>query len=425
MKRKIIKYLLRIACRIVFKKHNPFIVAITGNAGKTTTKEAVFSILKENFGEVRSTKENLNTDIGVPLGILGLNNAKNNLWEWTKNGFKLLFLLFGNKNFPKYLVLELAADKPKEIEYFMKFIPVDIGIITTIGEDPVHLEFFPNKNRLIEEKSWLARGIKREGVVILNNDDAEVFKMKDVVPTNAKLLLYGSRMGIDKSAEGSTIVSFSGPKIGIDEKGHCPFSEISFFYNKTIAQGRFNNIVGNGYAYAFAASIACGISLGIPISKSVRILERKFLPLAGRLNVINNNKVRIIDDSYNASPISYYNALDVMACLGSACVSAREILILGDMAELGSKSDQIHKGVLERALKVADIIILVGEAMEKASKNKRVNRDKILYIKKNSSDALVVIKKIVKSNDIILIKGSHAMEMNLIVEGLRNYDILG
>jgi UDP-N-acetylmuramoyl-tripeptide--D-alanyl-D-alanine ligase len=412
MLRKILKHMLRISCKLAILRYNPFIIAITGNTGKTSTKEAVFLILKEKFPNIRKTRENFNTDIGVPLSILGLNDAKRNIFGWIKN-FSLISktLIFGKKNFPKYLVLELAADKPGEIEYFVKFLPISIGIVTAIGKNPVHLEFFPNRKSLINEKSWIVRGIKEGGDVILNDDDQDVSGMKYLAKKNTRVSTYGKNDG--------TQIQFKIDNFYSDKKTNNYITDIEFKSRDRTKLASFNNLLGDGYAYAMCAAVCCGLRMGIPIDEGVKILQKKFHSLPGRMSVVSTQKkFTIIDDTYNASPLSYINALETIRVINTDNKESKKILILGDMSEIGKETNNIHKQIIEKALGVGNVLVLVGDSMHLALKNIKPNTKNLkqIYMEKNNTDAFKTLLKIAFKGDIVLVKGSHRMNMDKIVE---------
>jgi len=408
MLRKILKTYLRIISIIVIRKYKPIIIGITGNVGKTTTKDAVFCVLNKAFpGDVRKTEENLNTDIGVPISLLGLDNAGNNIAGWLKNiviTTKLVF--FRDKNFPKYLILELAADRPGEIEYLVKFLPINIGIVTTIGKDPVHLEYFPSRKSLIEEKQWLVRGIVDGGTAILNRDDKDVLKMGDLIKKEVKTITYGAESGAE--------IKFSTEEKGLNQDGY--FQKVEFLYGKTKKEIVIKNIMGEGTVYAFAAAISCGVALGVSLGDSVQSLVDTFRAPDRRMQLIKTKRgAFVINDTYNASPASYKNALGAIGDLGG---ESRRVLVLGDMAELGENSDMIHDEILKDAVRIADKLILVGRSMHGAAERIKINNENVI-LADDAKVASELAKKEIKKKDIVLVKGANVMNMALVVEKLK------
>ncbi|MCH7759588.1 hypothetical protein IID20_04505, partial [Patescibacteria group bacterium] len=120
--RKIIKIKLKIIAKLVLAKHKPLVVAVTGSVGKSSTKEAIFLVLNHKFpGQVRKSEKNLNTEIGVPLAIIGGRDAKRNLFLWTQNFLKGIAEIF-SASYPKILVLEMGADRPGDIVYLTSLV---------------------------------------------------------------------------------------------------------------------------------------------------------------------------------------------------------------------------------------------------------------------------------------------------------------
>jgi len=412
MLRKILKTYLRFVSIIVIEKYKPFIIGITGNTGKTTTKDAVFCVLNKAFpNDVRKTEENLNTDIGVPISILGLTNAGNSFVGWAKNISKTIkLLIIKDKNFPKYLILELAADKPGEIEYFVKFIPINIGIVTTIGKHPVHLEYFPNRKALVEEKEWLVKGIVDGGTAILNKDDKDVSNMRESANKSVKVITYGNN--IDSN------VRFSVKERGFDDTKNLEYHqkiEISCNISDKVKKKMVvKNFMGEGILYALTSAVSCGIVLGISIDDSIATLTSTLKPPSRRMELIRNKSgYLIIDDAYNASPASYVNAIDAVETLGH---KTRNILVLGDMAELGEDIEKIHTDILEKAVKIADRLVLVGKNMHNSAKKLNLSSQVILV--EDAKEAAEIVKKEIRKNDTVLVKGAKVMNMSLVVEKL-------
>jgi UDP-N-acetylmuramoyl-tripeptide--D-alanyl-D-alanine ligase len=406
--RRFLKTWLRIVSRIYIFKYKPLIVAITGNTGKTSTKEAVGILLEKAFPDkiIRKAPKNLNTDIGVPLTILALKDARNNLKDWCINIIKSIIVLFYDKHPADYLILELAADRPGEIKYFTKFLKIDISIITSIGKDPVHLEFFKNRNELIAEKAWLAKGTKNKGVVLLNYDDIDVRKMAKFVNKNSQVIFYGKGKKAD--------LKFIFKDYSLENNQIRLQSVVTYHHlrhNMTL-----NNVIGEGSLYALAAALLLGKQLNISFAKEVEILKKYYKTPPGRMRVLSGIKETIIiDDSYNASPLAFENAIETIKKINS--IKFRKVAVLGDMAELGDKSEQIHRHIFQFAQEVFDIILCVGPETIKASQEFSCQDSKV-YQAINSKLAKDKIKKILKRGDLILIKGAQATRTEKIVKTL-------
>src|SRR3989338_9188733 len=200
--KKIITYILQIESRLVIFKYKPKIVAITGSVGKTSTKEAVYAVIS-GVSHVRKSEKSYNSEIGLPLTILGIPNGWNNPLAWLKNIFKGLWLFLMPHKYPKWLVLEVGIGKPDDMRQTASWLKTDAVIITAIGETPAHIEFFNSRKNLIEEKSKLIKTLKQDGLLILNADDEDVLKMK--ANNKHRAITYGFQKGANILGSGDSI----------------------------------------------------------------------------------------------------------------------------------------------------------------------------------------------------------------------------
>jgi UDP-N-acetylmuramyl pentapeptide synthase len=189
MKRKFIQYILKYLTKLILWRYKPLIICVTGSVGKTSTKEAIYTVLRKQF-RVERNVFNLNTEIGMPLTIIRGKNAKRNIFIWFYNFFHTFWLfIFKTKTYPKILVLEMSEDAPGMIKYLVDLARPKIGVVTTIGNPPVHLEYYKDINQLINEISYLPESLSLDSSIILNADNPSVLNFKD--KTIAKTLLYG------------------------------------------------------------------------------------------------------------------------------------------------------------------------------------------------------------------------------------------
>ena len=175
--RKILQIILRWEARWILWKYKPRIVAVTGSVGKTSTKEAIFTVLQDSF-RVRKSEGNLNTEIGVPLTIIGFPSGKGSYLRWLAIIFAGLRQVFFKIIYPEILVLEYGADRPGDIKYLVENFAPTIGVVTAIGKTPVHLEFYKDRQQLVAEKANLIKSLPATGVAVLNADDKDVAEMK-------------------------------------------------------------------------------------------------------------------------------------------------------------------------------------------------------------------------------------------------------
>ena len=190
---KLLQFKLRVLAKMYLWRYKPVIVAVTGNAGKSSTKEAVGAVVGA-ISPTRVAGGNLNNEIGVPLAIVGdwgreYYEHGSSLSFWIKVFlFGFLKLLFGF-NYPKVLVLEYGADQPGDIKRLANSYPPHIGIVTTVGDVPVHIEFFKNTEAVAVEKSQLIHKLIPTDFAILNYDDERVLEMRSA--TKARVMTYG------------------------------------------------------------------------------------------------------------------------------------------------------------------------------------------------------------------------------------------
>ena len=185
------------------KKYNPKVIAITGSVGKTSTKDAIFDVIKGTF-KARKSDKSFNSEIGIPLSILGCPNGWNNIFIWLENIFEGLHLIFFENDYPNWLVLEIGADRPGDIQKVAMWLKTDIVVFTRFGHVPVHVEFFDSPKQVIEEKSKLVNSLHLGGMMILNADDADVFDLGSKNPFPQ--ISFGIESPCDVSASNISVI---------------------------------------------------------------------------------------------------------------------------------------------------------------------------------------------------------------------------
>lgn len=413
MKDLIVKFLKRIIIRIVileakivFKKYKPKVIAITGSVGKTSTKDAVYTVLSK-FYHVRKVEKSFNTEIGIALTILGAVSGRSNIFVWLENIFTGLYLIIFKSKYPKWLVVEMGAGKPGDIRILTSWIKPDIGILTRFPDVPVHVEYFKNSNEIIEEKLHLAYAIKENGVLILNHDDEKVIAVKNRIKRRS--VSYGF-------SEGSTY------KAGYQNISFKDFGEISAPYGISFKMEHngstfpviMNHVIGQNHVYAGLAAIACASEAGCDLLKAVEAIKDYHTP-PGRLSVIEGlNESLLIDDTYNASPVAVHTALSVF----ESVKAKRKIAVLGDMLELGSHTEDEHKKVGTILAPYTNILVTVGPRshfIKDGAIEGGMPKENI-YMFESSITAGKFLEGIISSGDIILFKGSQGVRMERAVE---------
>jgi len=425
--RSILQYILKILAKIVLWRHQPEIVGVTGSVGKTSAKEAIYQVLKKQF-QVRRSRENYNNEIGVPLTVLGLETAGHSLIAWLKNFFKAGVVIFRGKNYPEILVLEMAVDRPGDMKYLLDFVPVRVGVITAIGQFPVHLEFFPEKGKLIEEKALLVKMLSKNGLAVLNYDDLTVRMISDDLSEKTKFIQYGFDQGADIKIFN---FQFSPPAGGL-KKGDFGIS-FKLDYQGSVVPVKLNKVLGKQQVYAAAAAAAVGLNFGLNLVEISTAL-RKYRALAGRTKLIKGIKNSwIIDDSYNSSPLATLAALEILEDLSRPAADiknevlhssskgtspeVKRIAVLGDMLELGEDTEAGHRQVGKQAASIVDLLITVGERarfIAEEARQQGMSSEKIFEFSRPEQAGLAVQEELTQG-DIILIKGSRAIHLEKIV----------
>ena len=380
--RFIISSILKCKAKSYLKKNNVDVIAITGSIGKTSTKEAVYFLLKNKFSTYKSPK-GFNTDIGLSLSILQEDESGfSSFISW----FKILKRIFTKKlDIYKKMVLEMGADKRGDIKKLISIAKPSISIITNVN--PVHLGDgqFKDIEDIAKEKSSLIKGLNQDNLAILNFDDENVRNMQTI----AKKFSYGSSADVDLKVSNIKTTNTS----------------ISFLLDYKNEFVSFNiPVLGAFQVYVFLPAIATALNLGFSLKECANILKSFKLPKS-RMNPIKGiNDSLIIDSSYNSSPISANKALELLSSLSAK----RKISALGSMNELGEISKEMHINLGIQAAQISNIIVAVG--LEAANiKQGAISvgmPEQNIYTFFNSEDAGIFLKDFIKADDIILVKGS-------------------
>ena len=409
---KILRYLANKALR----RFKPRVVGVTGSVGKTSTKEAIFTVLSSQY-RVRKNEKNYNNEIGLPLTVLGLQGGGGSFAQWTlvlARAFGLAF--FGRKkSFPQILVMEMGADRPGDIKYLVDFLHPEVGVVTTVGIS--HLEFFSTKRQIAKEKSTLVKILDKEQAAVLNFDDEEVRAMAEVV--KARKIFYGFSEEADVRASD---IFFGYEKWSDDLGGEVDkIRGVSFklsFEGATVPV-RLVRSVGRPQIYAALAAASVGIYFGMNLLEISQALK-SFQTPAGRLNVIDGirNSI-IIEDSHNAAPQSTLAALEVLEKIKGR----RKLAALGNMLELGEATESGHREVGKYAAEFVDMLFAVGEqAKIIADEAVKSGLDKNnVFCYKSSDEAKFPIQNILQEGDVILVKGSQGARMEKISEVIMRY----
>ena len=361
------------------KIDNLQVIGITGSAGKTTTKDIIASILSEEKRVLKS-KGNYNNEYGLPLSLLELD---------------------GNEDIA---ILEMAMRNRGDISRLVEIARPDIGVITNIG--PAHLENLKTIENVASAKAELLDGLSSDGIAVLNYDDEYIREMVNS---------YGDLEKITVSLKNQNVDYYA------DQIEYIKNGEESRF---RVHEGDNNYILemdraGEHNIYNALAAIAVARVLEInwdSIKNGIKDIEVTEL----RQEIRKIDGIRIINDSYNANPLSMKAGIDSLLNIEGI----RKIAVLGAMLELGRIENAAHKEIGKYLYKNGiDVLIGVGSMGEIIAEGavEAGMAEQNIYVYDNNEDAASFINKIMRSGDAILVKGSRALEMEEIVDLLLEY----
>jgi UDP-N-acetylmuramoyl-tripeptide--D-alanyl-D-alanine ligase len=301
------------------------------------------------------------------------------------------------------LILEYGADRPLDIKKLCNIARPDIAVVTSIGNIPVHIEFFSDIDKVYEEKSEIVKMLKNKGTAILNYDNEKIYNFRKL--TKESIISYGFNEGSD--------IHISSYKINIKPDLLDSSMYMRFDYKNHFAPFEIKGALGRGYAYAFMCAVGVGMALDINLVDSLHALE-DFELLPSRLNLIHGIKSSyILNDCYNASPIAVENALSLLNDFSEN----RKVFVFGDMRELGTYSEKAHRLVAKQIIDSnVKIFVGIGEKTKFTIDSlEKLNFDKNnIYHFDTSLDARLKIQDFIFPGDLILIKGSHGVHLDVI-----------
>ena len=351
------------------------VVGITGSAGKTSTKEMIASVVSQKYS-VHKTLGNFNNEWGLPITIFGL-----------EEGHQVAILERGVNHFGEMRRLSSVASP-------------DICVITNIGV--AHLEFFKTREGIYREKTQMIQDMKSGGKIILNGDE-------DLLSQTAPI-------------KGASPIFFGMGEENTFRAGHMrpqglKGTACTIYLPEDIS---FNCIVplpGIHMVSNALAGAAVGYALGLTPEEIKAGIEG--LPsIPGRNNIIKTERLMILDDCYNANPVSMKASIDVLdMALG------RKVAILGDMGELGDNTGELHREVgAYAAEKGIDLVCGIGKISKElvdGAENRSDATQGVWF--ESKADFLAAMGEIIKEGDNILVKASHGMQFTEIVEALQTF----
>jgi len=346
-------------------------IGVTGSSGKTSTKELIAAVLRTRF-KTKATEGNLNNHIGVPLTLLRLEEGDE----------------FG--------VIEMGMSHPGEIAELARMTAPDIGVITSIG--PAHIEFFTHQMAIAEEKAELIGALPDSGVAILHSED--VWSRAIAYRTRARIVWVGGGEGSTWHAKNLQVTA-DGISFQLQHGGESAHVRLPVMNRVMVANALLAAAVGG----------ECGLDL----AEIARGLEVVKLPGA-RMQVVEAGGVRIINDAYNANPASMKAALIALKEFPGA---QRRVAVLGSMGELGQHATELHHEVgVFAAEQSVDVLIAVGPHAEAYVNGATGAGLRNVARAFDAEEATAVLKVIMQEGDVVLVKGSHFMGLEHVVEAI-------
>ena len=352
------------------------VVGISGSVGKTSTKEMISSVVSQKYS-VHKTAGNFNNEIGLPLTVFGIRAEH------------------------EVAILEMGISDFNEMHRLATVANPDICVITNIGL--CHLENLGTRDGILQAKTEMFDHMRDGGLAILNGDDDKLSTKKNV--NGRDTVFYGMDTEPNKAIYATDVVNLGFE--GMEANIHTPAGE----FKATIT------IPGEHNVYNALAATAVGLELGLSLEEIQKgIAEAK--TIAGRTNLIKANGYNVIDDCYNANPVSMEAALDVLSH-----AKGRTIAVLGDMGELGENEKALHFGVgkcvAEKKIHTLFCAGILAEEYKAGVESVEVSDGacEVYYFetKDRMIDALI---EYVNAGDSILIKASHFMDFPKVVEAL-------
>lgn len=408
--RKIIISIIQWQARMIILRYKPRIVAVTGSVGKTGTKDVIYDVLA-TFFHVRKSKKSFNSEVGVPLTIIGAPTGWRDLIKWLRNVLKGFWVMvWPFYKYPEWLVLEVGVGKPGDMQELKRWVQPDVVVVTAFGNTPSHVEFFESKEAVWEEEASIIDALKIDGTLILNHDDPRVLDLKEGLPR--KVLTFGFSPDADIHIE----------HYAIEKDTHDNPTGLIFrigYEGKSLPVA-IDGVLGESVAYYAGASLGVVVAQGLNMIQAIEALHEVDVPRGRMRLVAGKDGIALLDDTYNSSPPAIAHALHT---LGRMSDRKRKIAVLGDMLELGRFSDEEHREAGVLSAETADVLVTVGiraKHMAQGALDAGFSPENI-HSFDTAKDAGLFLKSFMQKNDVILVKGSQGVRMEHIVKMLMAY----
>ncbi|MDO4489976.1 MAG: UDP-N-acetylmuramoyl-tripeptide--D-alanyl-D-alanine ligase [Lachnospiraceae bacterium] len=351
------------------------VVGIAGSVGKTSTKEMIYAVLSQKYSALK-TEGNFNNELGLPLTIFRLRQEK-------------------------MAVLEMGIDDFGQMHRMSKVARPDTCVMTNIG--CCHLENLKDRDGILRAKSEIFDYMKEDGQIVVNGDDDKLVTLQQV--KGIRPIRFGLSSANDVWADQITAHGLKGISCTIHtEKGS--------FQAEIPASGEH-------MVYNALAGCAVGLIYGLTLEEIRRGIA-SYETVNGRFNIIETESCTVVDDCYNANPVSMKASLQALQA-----AEGRKVAVLGDMGELGADEKALHKevGVYAAGLDL-DLICCVGPLMENLAEGVRETAPELQVRHYSSKEELIKeLSGLLKRGDTILVKASHYMEFPELVEMISRLEL--
>lgn len=347
------------------RNHRPVkVVGVTGSVGKTSTRDMVYSVVKQKYKTLK-TEGNYNNEIGLPLTILRYHDEE-------------------------VLVLEMGMNHLQEISRLSMIARPDIACITNVGT--AHIGELGSRENILKAKLEITDGMK-EGSTLIINQDNDMLQTVELPHLNVVRVGKGKEASIQAS---HIVLEETKSSFEVEYQGKKEIIEVP-------VQGEHN--ISNALI-----AIAVGIELNISLEDIKKGIQ-EFKLTKNRMDILEKNHKTVIDGTYNASVDSMKSSIDVLANY-----KKRKVAILADMLELGDYSQQLHEEVGSYvSSKGINILVCVGKEAKYIYQKARESMKDVYYFESNQ-EVIARLDELLKEDDVILVKGSHSMNLKEVVE---------
>ncbi|GAA2153718.1 UDP-N-acetylmuramoyl-tripeptide--D-alanyl-D-alanine ligase [Kitasatospora kazusensis] len=371
----------RLARAVLTRTPDTAVVALTGSAGKTSTKDLIAQLLRR-AGETVFTEGSLNNEIGLPLTVLQVQEST------------------------RHLVLEMGARHKGDIAYLTTIAPPTVGLVLNVGT--AHVGEFGSKAAIAEAKGELVEALPADGVAVLNADDPLVRAMAE--RTRARVVLFGEHPGADVRATG----------VRLDAAGRPSFTLVTPAGSAAVQL----RLYGEHHVSNALAAAAVALALGMSVDDTAAALGEAGALSRWRMEVVDRaDGVTVVNDAYNANPESMRAALRALVSMGGRGPERRRTwAVLGEMRELGEDSLTEHDAIgrLAVRLDVTKLVAVGGRdaaCMELGARNEGSWGEESVLVS-DADAAIELLRGQLRPGDVVLVKASRSVGLERVAEAL-------